>query len=281
MWDAGLEEAQAGIKIARRNINNLRYAYDTTLMAESEGGAKELLMREKEKSEKAGLKLIIQKTKIMTSGRITPWQMEGVTDFICLGSKITMDSVCSREVKRCFLLGRKAITNLYNVLKSKVITVVTEVRIVKAMVFFPVAIYRCDNWTIQMAECWRIDAFELWYQRTLESALESKEIKPVSPKGNQPWIFIGRTDAEAPILWSPDGKNQLIGKDVDVEKDWRRKEKGQQKMRWLDSITGSMDVNLNKLWEIVKDRNAWCGNIHGIAKSWTQLSNWTTTTVDL
>ena len=169
-WETGLEEAQAGIKIAGRNINNLRYANDTILMAESEE-LKGLLMKVKEESEKVGLKLNIQKTKIMASGPITSWQIDGetmetVSDFIFLGPKITADGDCSHEIKRCLLLGRKVMTNLDSILKSRDITLSTKVRLVKAMVF-PVVMYGCESWTIKKAEHWRIDAFELWCWRRL------------------------------------------------------------------------------------------------------------------
>ena len=160
----------SGIKITRRNINNLRYADDTTLMAESEEELKSLLIKVKEKSEKVGLKLNIQKTKIMVSCPITSWQIDGemmetVTDFIILGSKITANGDCSHEIKRCLLLGRKAMTNLDS-LKNKDITLPTKVRLVKAMVF-PVVMYRCESWTVKKAERRRIDAFELWCWRRL------------------------------------------------------------------------------------------------------------------
>ena len=166
MRNAGLEEAQAGTKIAGRNINNLRYADDTTLMAESEEELKSLLMKAKEESEKVGLKLNIQKTKIMASGPITSWQIDGetmetVANFIFLGSKLTLNCDCSHEIKRRLLLGRKAVTNLDIVLKSTDITLLTKVHLVKAMVF-PVVMYGCECWTIKKAECQRIDAFELW-----------------------------------------------------------------------------------------------------------------------
>ena len=171
MWNAGLGEAQAGIKTAGRNINNLRYADDTTLMAESEEELKSLLMKVKEESEKVGLNLNIHKTKIVASGPITSWQIEGETmktvrDFIFLGSKITVDSDCSHEIKRCLLLTRKAMINLDSILKSRDITLPTEVHLVKAMVF-PAVMYGCESWTIKKAECWRIDAFELWCWRRL------------------------------------------------------------------------------------------------------------------
>ena len=171
MQNARLDETQAGIKTAGWNINNLRYADDTTLMAESEEELKSLLMKVKEEGEKAGLKLNIQKTKIMASGPITSWQideetMETVRDFTLGGSKITADGDCSHEMRRCFLLGGKAMTNLDSILKSRDITLPTKVHLVKVMVF-PVVMYGCESWTIKKAECQRIDAFELWCWRRL------------------------------------------------------------------------------------------------------------------
>ena len=171
MRNTGLEETEAGIKIAGRNINNLRYADDTTLMTESEEELKSLLMKVKVESEKVGLKLNIQKTKIMASGPITSWEMDGeivetASDFIFLGSKITADGDCSHEIKRRLLLGRKVVTNLDSILKSRDVTLSTKVCLVKAMVF-PVVMYGCENWTIKKAECKRIDAFELWCWRRL------------------------------------------------------------------------------------------------------------------
>ena len=157
MRNAGLDEAQAGIKIARRNINNLRYAYETTLMAESEEELKSLLMKVKEESEKVSLKLNIQKTKIMVSGPITSWEIDGetvetVSDFIFWGSRFTADGDCSHEMKRRLLLGRKVMTNLDSIFKSKDITLPTKVHLVKAMVF-PVVMYGCESWTIKKDEC--------------------------------------------------------------------------------------------------------------------------------
>ena len=170
MWNARLDEAQAGFRIAGRNINNLRYADNTTLEAESEE-LKSLLLKVKEESEKAGLKLNIQKTKIMASGPIASWQtdgetMEKVTDFIFLGSKITADGDFSHEIKRRLLPGRKAMTNLVSILKSRDITLPTKVHLVKILVF-PVVMYGCESLTIKKAECQRTDAFELWYWRRL------------------------------------------------------------------------------------------------------------------
>ena len=189
MQNLGLNKAQAGFKIARRNINNLRYADDTTLMAESEEELKNLLMKVKEESEKVGLKLSIQKTKIMASSPITSWQideeiMETMRDLIFWDSKITADGDCSHEIKRCLLLERKVMTNLYSILKSRDISLPTKVRLVEAMVF-PVAMYECESCTIKKAEHQRIDAFELWCWRRLESPLDCKKIQRVHPKGNQ------------------------------------------------------------------------------------------------
>ena len=191
MRNAGLEEAQAGIKIADRNINNLRFADDITLMAESEEELKSLLMKVKEESEKVDLMLNIQKTKIMASGPITSWEIDGetvetVSDFIFLGSKITVVGDCSHEIKRHSLLGRKVMTNLDSILKSRDITLPTKVRLVKAMVF-PVVMYGCESWTMKKAERQRIAAFELWYWRRLlripRTARKSNQsiLKEVSP----------------------------------------------------------------------------------------------------
>ena len=171
MRNAGLEEAQSGIKIAGRNINNLRYADDTTLMADSNEELKSLLMKVKEQSEKIGLKLNIQKMKIMASGPITSCEIDGVTvetvsDFIFWGSKITADGDCSHEIKRRLLLERKVMTNLDSILKSRDITLPTKIRLVKALPF-PVVIYGCESWTVKKAEHLRIDAFDLWCWRRL------------------------------------------------------------------------------------------------------------------
>ena len=194
MRNAGLEEAQAGIKNAGRNINNLRYADDTTLMAESEEELKSLLMKVKEESEKIGLKLNIQQTKVMASGPITSWEIDGETvetmaDFIFLGSKISADGDCSHEIKRHLLLGSKVMTNLDNIFKSRDSTLPTKVHLVKAMVF-PVVMYGCESRTIKKAEHQRIDAFELWcWGRLLRipwTARRSSQsiLKEISPGGS-------------------------------------------------------------------------------------------------
>ena len=169
MRNNGLEETQAGIKIAERNINNLRYADDTTLMAESEEELKSLLMKVKVENEKVGLKLNIQKTKIMAYGPITSWEIDGktlktVSDFIFMGSKITTDGDCSHAIKRCLLLGRKVMTNLDSILNIRDITLPTKVHLVMV---FPVVMYGCESWTVKKAERQRIDAFELWHWRRL------------------------------------------------------------------------------------------------------------------
>ena len=211
--NAGLDEAQAEIKSAWRNINNLRYADGTTLMVESKEELKSFLMKVKEESEIAGLKLKVQKTKIMASSPITSWQIDGetmetVTDIIFLVAKITADGDRSHEIKRCLPLGRKAMSNLDSILKSRDITLLTKVCIVKAM-FLPVIMYGCENWTIKKGEHQKVDAFELWCWRKLLrvpwTARRSNQsiLKEISPECS------GRTDGEieAPILWPPDVKS--------------------------------------------------------------------------
>ena len=244
MRNSGLDEAQTGIKIAG-NINNFRYADDTILMAESEEELKRLLMKVKEESEKVGLKLNIQKTKIMASGPITSWEIDGetVADFIYLGSKITVDGDCSHEIKRCLLLGRKVMTNLDSILKSRDIIVPTKVHLVKAM-GFPVVMYECEGWTIN--ESWEPKNWCFWtvvLEKTLESPLDCKEIQPVHPKGNQSQICIGRTDAEGetPVLWPPDVKSWIIWKDPDAGKDWGQEENGMtedEMLGWHHQLNG-------------------------------------------
>ena len=190
-------------------------------------------MKVKEESVKVGLKLNIQKSKIMESGPITSWEIDGktvetVSDFIFGGSKITADCDCSHEIKRCLLLGRKVMTSLDSLLKSRDINLPTKVRLVKAMVF-PVVMYGCESWTVKKAERRRIDAFELWVlEKTLESPLDCKEIQPVHSKGDQSWVFFGRNDAkpETPVLWPPYAKSRLLGKDSDAGRDWGAGGKG-------------------------------------------------------
>jgi len=213
MRNAGLEEAQAGIKIAGRNSNNLRYADDTTLMAESEEELKSLLMKVKEESGKVGLKLNIQKTKIMASGPITSWEIDGetveaVADFIFLGSKITADGDCTHEINRCLLTGRKVMINLDSILKSRDITLSTKVHLVKAMVF-PVVMYGCESWTIKKTERRRIHAFELWCWRRLPripwTTRRSNQsiLKEISPVCSLEGLML---KLKLQYLWLPDVK---------------------------------------------------------------------------
>ena len=253
MRNAGLEETQAGIKIARRNITNLRYGNDTTLMAEREEEVKSLLMKVKEESVKVGLKLNIQKTKIMASGPITSWEVDGetveaVSAFIFSGSKIIAYGNCSQEIKRHLLLGRKVMTNLDSLFKSRDITLPTKVRLVKAMVF-PVVMYGCESWNIKKAECLKIDAFELWCWRRLLTvpwtARRSNQsiLKEISPRCSLEGLmwklelqYFGHLMRRADSF----EKTLMLGK---IE----GRRRGQQRMRWLDGITDSMDMRLSRL----------------------------------
>ena len=192
-------------------------------------------MKVKEESEKVGLKLNIQKSnKVMTSSPITSWQIDGEQWQTFLGVSKQKDGDCSHEIKRRWLLERKVMTNLDSILKSRDITLPTKFHLVKALVF-PVVMYEYKRWTIKKAECQRIDASELWCWRRLESPLDCKEIQPVHPKGDQSWVFIGRTDAETetPVLWPSDVKSWLIGKDPDAGRDW-----GQEKGMTEDEMVG-------------------------------------------
>ena len=252
-------------------------------MAESEEELKSLLMKVKEKSKKSHLKLNTQKTKTMASGPITSWHINGETietekDFIFLGSQIMADGNCSHAIKRCLLLGRKSITNLDSILKSRDITFPTKVCLVKAMVF-PVVMYGCESWTIKKAEHWRIDAFELWcWRRILRvpwTARRSNQsvLKEINPEYSLERLML-KVQYSGHLMWRANSseKTLMLGKIGD------KRRRGQQSIKWLDRITSSMDMNLSKLWKIVEDRGGWCATGHGVAKSQTQPRDWTKTT---
>ena len=272
MWNAGLDEAQAGIKIAGKNTNSLRYADDTTLMSKSKKELKSLLVKVKEESEKVGLKLNIQKTKIMASGPITSWQIDGETGETVTDYFLGLQNHCRWWLQHC--PWKKSYDQPRQHIKKQR-HFANKGPSSQSYSFSSSHVWM---WELDYKKSWAPKNWCFWtvvLEKTLESPLNCKRSNLAILKEISRGIFIGKTDAEdeTPIIWLPDAKHWLTGKDSDAGKDKRQEEKGTVKL--LDGLTNLMDMNLSKFWQLVTDREAWRAAIHGVAKSWTWLSEWT------
>uniref|UniRef100_A0A803TRD7 Reverse transcriptase domain-containing protein n=1 Tax=Anolis carolinensis TaxID=28377 RepID=A0A803TRD7_ANOCA len=277
MRRAGLDESKAGVKIAGRNINNLRHADDTTLMAKSEEELRSLITKMKEESAKTGLQLNIKKTKMMPTRLIDNWQivgenMEAVTDFIFLGTKITADADCSQEIRRHLLLGRRAMANLDKIVKSRDITLATKVHIVKAMVF-PIVTYGCESWTIRKAEQRKIDAFELWkIPRVPWTARRSNQsiLQEIMPNCSLEGRIL---EAKMKYFGHIMRRQESLEKIVMLGKMEGKRKRGRPRARWMDGIREMTGLTLKELGEATADRDLWRGMVHEITNSRKRLSD--------